>query len=129
MKDRAYQRLVLYASRLCMKCCTPLISGEDIEISKSNDEYHRVKIKFDETSRDQKDIAKCDHLICKKCTDALQKEIGKDKEINKQTGANIEIETKSRIIFCKICEDDHSVDIKEWNNLFKKTCCSSCNIY
>src|SRR5687767_12764591 len=48
-KEKALQRLELYASKLCMKCCVPVVKEEDMnDIQKSTDEYHRFRINWND---------------------------------------------------------------------------------
>lgn len=114
-----------------MKCTTPLINeGEEHEIQKTNDEYFRLKILFNETPRDpNKEIAKVEHLICIKCVDKILKQDSIEKNKNKKMGAAIETVPTSKLINCKICEEEHVIDIKEWNSIFKRPCCQGCVIY
>ena len=121
----AMKRLEIYATHICMKCLTPLL-GEDQEhsVKSSGDNYFRLKIKFC-NEEEEKELAKVDHLICRKCVDKI---LRADSE-RKAKGAHINIPPAIKIIDCTICEDEHQVDIREWNAIFKKNCCSSCIIY
>lgn len=106
-----------------MRCCNPMVrEGEDIEVLRSTDEYYRFKIASNEEDID-KDIANVDHILCVSCVEKEMKIDSNDKKGNK---ANVE---KFKVVACKICDVDHKIDMKEWNRIFKKACCSGCNIF
>ncbi len=124
VEDNAIKRLERYASTHCMKCLSVLTSLEDESaVKSSNEEHNRIKVQL--TSEDTRMKTSVDHLLCKKCTEKI---LRKDSEL-KSLGANVNIPPVFKLIECKICEEEHRVDIKDWNNLFKKGCCSSCLIY
>ena len=130
-KDRAIKRLELYATHICMRCTLPLRGeNEGLQIKSSTDTYHVLKIAFNETNRDgTKEIAKTDHLICNSCVDKILKHDQSEAAKKKKLGANINIPANFKHVQCKICEEEHSVDIKEWNSIFKRACCAQCQIY
>jgi hypothetical protein len=130
-KDKAIKRLEYYASHICMKCTVPLVSeGEEMEIPKTNDEYFKLKIIFNETGRESnKEQAKVEHLICSKCVDKILKQESVDKQKEKNCGTKVLMTPSSKKIDCKICEEDHNIDLKDWNNILKKSCCQGCIIY
>lgn len=151
-KEKAVQRLELYASKLCMKCTTLMVNdGDEMQIPTSrNEEYYKFKINFDENpakydkigtvrepsersqinTKREKDAAKIDHIICFKCIDKILKlEAEENMKKRKSTGDINESTHNNKVVYCKICEDDHVIDIKEWNGMFKKPCCQGCVIF
>jgi hypothetical protein len=107
-----------------MKCLSVLTTQDDESaVRSSNEEYHRIKVKL--TSDETKMNTSVEHLLCKKCTEKI---IRKDAE-RKSLGANVNIPPVFKLIECKLCEEEHKVESKDWDNLFKKGCCASCLIY
>ena len=127
-KDKAIKRLENYASSICMKCNNVLVDdGEVFQVQNTKDEYFRLRILFNETTRDpEKEIARVDHLICMKCVDKILKQDAIENNKRKKMGANININPAVKNIQCKICDEEHIIDIKEWNSIFKRNCCNGC---
>jgi len=125
------KRLELYATHICMRCTNPLREeNQGIEVKKSTDTYHVLKITFNETNRGgEKQVAKTDHLICVSCIDKIYKLDRAEEMKRKKMGASINIPAQFKYILCKICEEEHTVEAKEWNKIFKVPCCSQCIIY
>lgn len=121
-RQKAIKRLELYASHLCMKCTnTLLVEGEEMLVMKSNREFQIIKIKNEDTGRETKEVAKCDHLLCFRCINKISEDI--------KTKKRTDISSINKILSCKICEEDHFIDPRDYELIFKKDCCDSCIIY
>jgi hypothetical protein len=114
-----------------MRCTAPLRDeNEGMEVKHSTDNYHVLKIAFNETNRGlEKEIARTDHLICVSCIDKIYKHDRSEAAKRKKMGANINIPAQYKYVQCKICDEEHAVEAKEWNKIFKVPCCSQCVIY
>ena len=130
--NAAQSRLTLYATRLCMNCNKDVCEGEEesYEVPKTSDSFFRFRIIPPETeSKRLKIVTLSDHVMCFKCADKMIK-IEKDQKAKlKDTGANIQISVRHKVLNCKICDDDHFIDIRDWNEVYKRNCCSQCLIY
>jgi hypothetical protein len=112
-----------------MKCTNPLVGeNEQYEVNKTHNEYVKVNFEFQDSDKD-KEIARTYHLLCNPCVDSILRQDLIDSNKKKKLGANINLPPQVKYIQCKICDNEHTVLISEWNKLFRKPCCDTCVIY
>lgn len=153
----AQSRMNQYVGIFCIICGLQVLEGGDdmmVNTNRTTDNYYKFKIKKpdsysknkgqdnegkqNKTNRTQSqqsshrsyrtqnnaiynEVSYFDHIMCSNCV-----EIELQKDTNGHEG-NAKINEK--VFLCKICDVDHIIEKNEWNNIFKKTCCSTCSIY
>lgn len=113
-----------------------MLGEDEMDVPTTGDQFHRFKINFTEADKENTNVAKIDHIICVRCIDRVLKvdsgnNIKTIKMNNNESdrGSKNNTSARSKVLSCKICDEDHTIDIREWNLMFKKTCCAECNIF
>ena len=124
----ALQRLKKICQKKCLFCLKK-INKIEVESNKMKNHFKfSVKktiendndfIDKEENLKEQLDCCEDNHLICFNCYKILNKI---KKGIKKE-------ENMYKKIFCNICNIEHFIDMKEWQNLGKAKSCCKCEIF
>jgi len=160
-RKNANQRLDEIVGILCMKCGTDSRSDEEGISRISNNNFNIIKIKEAQLNKnkinnDRKNLQKknttnlpnimkeeefkyistVDHVLCVNCIDDYSRQLINNnqniKNSNQKKNSSItNEENKTASIFCNICESQHGLEAKAWNNIVKKKACcqGGCEIF
>lgn len=85
---------------------------------------------------ESKYISFVDHILCINCIDDYSRRLinndQNNKNLNDKRASSISNQdNKTANIFCNICEAEHCLEAKAWNNIIKKKACcqNSCQIF
>lgn len=123
-----------------------IIKIKEAQISGNNNSNNQQALQKKNTSnminniKDEefKYISTADHVLCINCIDDYSRRLinnnnqNNNKNSNDKRGSSISnTDNKSASIFCNICEAEHGLDAKTWNNIVKKKACcqGGCEIY
>ena len=136
------KRLDDVVQNYCLRCSK--IKSANDQISNRSSLYFTVlKIKDNNSKKngnkkinlkedENKYVSNCDHVLCNNCLDDYSRILLNNNQTNKKgksemTGSNLE---NCINLGCSICECEHSVDARMWQNLLKKkACCGVCDIF
>ena len=122
----AKQRLKKICIKKCLYCLKKI---KNIEVDSNIKKYMKFKVKIHVEEEDdiinnnviEKGLDYCEdeHSLCYNCFKVLnknKKEIKKDKNVYK-------------IVYCNICNIEHYIDMKEWNQYKRSNSCCKCNVF